>query len=170
MPPDRRLLREIASATDRAYIAGLIDADGTVGFKITGKGNAHGYVWVYSSDFDLVAWLLSFGGTLTTREPRIGGLQKLLMHRWSVQNNRDVLALLGMVVPYMRIKKAKALTVLEVVQARVREKDIREELAQSRTESVLKFHNDGHNPNKISKLIGCSRHVVVTTLEREGFR
>ena len=115
------------SETEKAYIAGLIDGEGTVGVH-KGKGICLApRVQISNTQIPLLTWLLEKIGTG-------------YVHRTEYETTfYDVKPLLKAALPYLRIKKRQAELVIEFVDLRLsrtkwfdqftqREIDIREEL------------------------------------------
>ena len=100
-----------------AYIAGLIDGEGSV-LKISyGKGRV-GYGWqvkVQMTDQAVIAWLGSFGGKTDDYKPR----QETWKHvyAWNVSRRRDVLYLLERIAPYMIVKRDRALEAIADIKS-----------------------------------------------------
>lgn len=110
------------SATDLAYMAGVIDSDGYIGvhrntYAMRVRGDATGAVYqpraqvkqVESAAIDLLA--SSFGGHRYTAPPTATRGRPL--HVWTV-HSAACRPVLGALLPYLRIKKAQAENALEV--------------------------------------------------------
>lgn len=90
-------------ATERAYLAGLIDGEGC----ITKTPDAW-RVAIFNTDEKVIAWLLRFGGNIHWRTRPATRQHWKPSAQWHVSNLRDLLALLESVRPYMVIKAEKA--------------------------------------------------------------
>lgn len=100
-----------------AYLAGLIDGEGTITItsqKLGRKGARNvriSYaltVAVYNTNRDVLDWLAStFGGTVTSEKRKKPRPNQKLTHKWRVSIT-DALALLYHVLPYLRIKIQQA--------------------------------------------------------------
>ncbi len=94
------------SHTDLAYIAGIVDGEGSIS-RVKGKKSWR--ICVYNTDLGLIDWLVSFGGKFYVRpEMTCGFKTKKTQYGWQVQRRVDVFELLTAVLPYLRIKKQKA--------------------------------------------------------------
>lgn len=88
--------------TDLAYIAGIIDGEGTI---MLAKGKWW-HVKVGMTDRGIIEWLASFGGTFT-ETIRLAENRKDV-YTWVVARNRDVVILLEALLPYLRVKRKLA--------------------------------------------------------------
>lgn len=159
-----------AKRTDLAYLAGMLDGEGTVGFKTDKTGRIYGYTWIYSTDIKFINWISQFGGAVSVKLASSNKLQKKPCFCWGIQNNPDVLEFLSAVKPYMRIKRNKARQVIRLMQAWKVQFDERQQLLNELYDSIILQHGLGENPYRISLLLGCSRSTVIRTLERNGLR
>jgi len=91
--------------TDRAYIAGIIDGEGSI---MLAKGKWW-HVKVGMTDRPVIEWLASHGGTFQV-QPRRPPRKEA--YTWTVARNRDVQTLLLGVLPYLHVKQALAERVL----------------------------------------------------------
>ena len=93
-------------ATDLAYIAGIIDGEGSLG-PTPRKINSW-RICIYNTDKDLMHWLCSFGGLAYERAPQpadaIGFKWRKRQYGWHLNRRDSVLKLLIAVRPYLRIK------------------------------------------------------------------
>lgn len=95
-----------------AYLAGLIDADGSIRFKTdhsTRTKNRRPFVTVYNTSRELIDWLMATLGHGCVAHGNLGREQVL---SWTVQGARDVYALLTAIRPWLIIKSADADTAL----------------------------------------------------------
>jgi hypothetical protein len=92
-----------------AYLAGLIDGEGSIMFL-----NKHWCVKIGMTDEPVIRWLADFGGlfSIEKRPP-----PRKTPYYWSVHRRHDVLHLLRALLPYLRVKRAKAQQVLELMVA-----------------------------------------------------
>jgi len=90
----------------RAYIAGILDGEGSIMFvKPTQRWQAK----VGMTDEPVIRWLASFGGTVqlgSTPPPRKP------TWTWAVARRRDLEHLLKATLPYLQVKREKALTAI----------------------------------------------------------
>ncbi len=153
-------------STDLAYLAGILDGEGSIVLRKNAQGRQYVVVAIYNNDRGLIDWLAEIGGYLTTVQPR--GISKAVGYMWKIQSNQDVLPFLQALLPYMRIKRQKAEGAINIAAEWLAEIDRKKEENDQRTAIILSLHAEEENPYRISKLVGCSRQTVVRTLEREG--
>lgn len=115
-----RLSAEIKhlSPTEAAYIAGIVDGEGTIHFAKTGR---YIRVTVANTDFGLLAWLTSTcGGTVQRNHApalKTNGIEyRKLCGTWVVGSWQSVRELLTQIAPFMLVKKEKAERALELIQ------------------------------------------------------
>lgn len=99
-----------ASETDLAYMAGIIDGEGSI-MKICRQKNPVWAVKVNMTDRPVIEWLHSFGGTFSPR-PAVKNGGKKDQWEWKMHRQLDVQALLLAVLPYLRVKRDKAIVAL----------------------------------------------------------
>lgn len=93
-----------ASDTDLAYIAGIIDGEGSVMRVFRNRKYPVWVVKVNMTDRPVIEWLHSFGGKFSVRPSRDPGRLKE-QYEWKLHRQLDVQAVLTAIVPYMRVKK-----------------------------------------------------------------
>lgn len=98
-------LKKRLTAAQRAYLAGLFDGEGCVGYyKRKGNRNKYSYVsmvLITQSDFRLMLWLeakIGFG-TITTRAGK-----KHFEYHWQTNKKSDVKEFLEAIEPYLLLK------------------------------------------------------------------
>lgn len=99
-----------STSTERAYIAGLFDGEGSVvrartGYYILQIGMTHQGVMEY---------LASMGGSMRTEQPP-GNRQ--LLYRWRILARREVIEVLQALLPYLRVKRDLANAALDELLA-----------------------------------------------------
>lgn len=104
------------SEAELAYLAGIIDGEGTVsiGLRTNQQGNRyHTFILQVSSvDRPLTDWLCStFGGSVGIHRQSRGNYRAL--HRWSVRSRQGE-AILRAVLPYLLLKRPQAELVLRL--------------------------------------------------------
>lgn len=109
--PEPQSLRLPTESTELAYLAGIIDGEGSISTlkKQRHSASRTGRRWVVTvanTHEPLLQWLLSFGGAIHSNGP--SSLSKRPCWRWQVVAMRDSLALLESIRPYLRIKAEKA--------------------------------------------------------------
>jgi hypothetical protein len=109
-------IRVPVSARHRGYLAGLVDGEGSVSIHLQRKRQRPTVaISVGSTTRELHDWLLTeVGGT--SYERKIRHLGKKTMWYWHVVRARDIEALLEAIIPYMIIKRERAIAALEVVR------------------------------------------------------
>jgi hypothetical protein len=94
------------SVANRAYLAGLIDGEGTIAFRGPLQTRRYVQVQIANNDQPLMDWLLStFGGRVHARR-RIPNCQDGF--RWQIGHRLDCQRVLTAVLPYLRIKRPLA--------------------------------------------------------------
>ncbi len=124
-------LKPNLSETDKAYLAGLMDGDGTINMgKFKNKRARTGFgvssdvafITTYKHFADKIYELI--GGDLKTfiykdsREKKEG-------YRVTMSNARSRLALLELIEPYLILKKERAQTMIEYINSRLEARDVK---------------------------------------------
>lgn len=113
LPVRRRMGRKFicpARIGERAYMAGIFDGEGSLAIC----GN-HWGVSIYQSDVRLIDWLNRFGGYSGTRRAAKANLHSRGiitngdMFYWMISRRACVLAFLNCVLPFIIVKREKAL-------------------------------------------------------------
>lgn len=91
-----------------AYLAGLIDADGSVGFY-QARGQDRPYLSIYNTHRPLMEWLVEETGCGSLSNGNMGREQVV---QWRTSAARDLHALLYQIRPFMRVKGERADAVL----------------------------------------------------------
>jgi len=100
----------VPTGNDLAYLAGMIDADGSVRFR---KGRP--FVAVYNTSRPLIDWLLA---TMGHGSVSYGNEGRERVMAWCIQGARDVYALSTALLPLLIVKRGDA----EAALAYLREK------------------------------------------------
>ena len=106
--------------TKAAYLAGLIDGEGTIGVYGTQKCPRYFRCTVIVTNCDpvLMAWLRELGvGRIDVQRGRLA--QHRPVSRWRVEKREDVRAVLRAVLPYLVVKRAQALLALDFFDTEV---------------------------------------------------
>jgi hypothetical protein len=105
------------SVTERAYLAGIVDGEGTVGFRHpTRERNPRPFLAVWNTNLTLMRWLESLGGPgIYARKSPIA---RKTCYGWSLSGARDLYIVLTAIRPYLRIKRDNADAVLAHLHAR----------------------------------------------------
>lgn len=95
------------SETERAYLAGIFDGEGSLIFS--DRSNVNRGLWIarVSMTYEpLVRWLQSFGGTLVLRPPERAHYKPQFC--WQISRQIDVKIFLEAVYPYLTVKRERA--------------------------------------------------------------
>jgi hypothetical protein len=105
--------------TDLAYIAGLVDGEGYIGFlkkKVQGWNPNHRIrVVITNTDVGIVRWLFDSipGSTVFFQDH----CRKKRIYRWNIQGTKAY-EFLRVILPYLRIKKAQAELAIRFIETR----------------------------------------------------
>lgn len=110
-----------------AYIAGFLDADGSVTasqYQRTDRskrGQKTNYsVMFYNADAPTLRWIQSlFGGCFWERRSMLKKAHWHMQYALRIGALQDIAQILYKVIPYMRTKKAQAITMLVLVESRL---------------------------------------------------
>jgi hypothetical protein len=94
-----------ASKTDLAYIAAIVDGEGSILHLSPGRQSPFWVVKVGMTDRPVIEWLHKFGGTFNVTPSKRG---HKTIYGWNVSRQLDVQALLTAVLPYLKVKRARA--------------------------------------------------------------
>jgi hypothetical protein len=98
-------------AVEAAYLAGIVDGEGTIGFK---RGRP--FLSVYNTSLVLMRWLQALGGPgITARRTPIA---RKTCYGWTLAGARDLYILLNALVPFLQIKRQLALDVIAAFEAK----------------------------------------------------
>lgn len=97
------------SETEAAYIAGLIDGEGSISLSPQSAGFRCPHLSVSSNDRELLDWLLEKTGVGTTIIKKRAVGTHATQYQWAVKNRRAI-AVLEQIEPYLRIAKKRART------------------------------------------------------------
>ncbi len=104
-------LRMSTDPVDLSYLAAMIDGEGHICRRAPERGRQAAYtVGISNLSTDLMDWLAQMGGTIT-QHPTSG------VYVWKTSARRDVQRLLRSVLPYLKIKTAKARAALAELDA-----------------------------------------------------
>lgn len=106
--------------TEAAYLAGIIDGEGSISMTRVGRASATGPAVPYwrlvlavnSCDRALIEWLIKWGGSTLWDMDR--GPNHRPQHRWTVVGNA-MRSVLPQAVPYLIIKKDRAKWAIEAL-------------------------------------------------------
>lgn len=114
-------------AQDWAYLAGLIDGEGTIYLRPKERGFS-GRVIVYQKDRTILDWLQQQFRVGLVKEQNgedkelNGNTYQNDMHLWQVNRQEELAWLLAAVIPYLRIKRNKATEMLAALTVWTEEK------------------------------------------------
>ncbi len=104
------------SPTDAAYLAGLLDGEGTIG--LTTKGDQYrGYLSITSTNAPVIEWVQQITGLGSVANRGPGALGRKTRYGWMVFGS-SVVTVLTQVLPYLRIKQTNAEHLLKFYEAR----------------------------------------------------
>jgi hypothetical protein len=143
------MTEDAISETDNAYLAGIIDGEGsiTITHRLKGKQIPRTMrLQVYNTDMKIMDWLVSkYGGAIHKNTPKnIKGKNKAVM-MWYVSTNNASFVLKS-ALKYLIIKKNQAMTALEFHEkfkshhsgARISDDEILERIAFDRKLRMMK--------------------------------
>jgi hypothetical protein len=94
-----------------AYMAGLMDTDGTLGIYYKGQSGYQASVEFYNDDKFLMDWVVSkFGGTYSIKkDPR----REVVGYRWKPSGKQHVINFLNDIFPYLVLKRTEARCIID---------------------------------------------------------
>lgn len=106
------------SVADWAYLAAFIDGEGTIGLRPEGVKNWHKvFVGVFNTHEPTMRWVMeTFPGGSWYAQEKASVLSTKPIYRVRWQRRVVLIELLTHLIPYMRIKKEKALEALTALQ------------------------------------------------------
>jgi len=107
---------------DLAYMAGLLDGECSIMHLNNSRGprsRTQRWIWVVKvsmTDEPIIRWLHSHGGTFSPRPSTLPNRKDQWC--WSLNRQGDVETLLRALLPYMRVRRDRAVEALESLEAR----------------------------------------------------
>jgi hypothetical protein len=107
--------------TDLAYMAGIIDGEGSIGFYKNYINTIHEWHYntrlsITNTDLALINWLQdTFSGKIYVIPPDKNHLGKKPVYRWHLNKKQEILNLLIDILPYLRLKKLQAELVIDYI-------------------------------------------------------
>ena len=107
----------------KGYIAGILDGEGSLMLHISKTGMIHSRINIGQKDKRLIDWLMETTGVGTTGKPfdlsrkrnsNVHGTG--LFHKWHVNRSWEIVPLLRAVLPYLVLKKRKAMVLILVAK------------------------------------------------------
>jgi LAGLIDADG-like domain len=101
----------VLTDTEAAYLAGLIDGDGSIGLHVSRSGHRTHRVTIHQKDPMILHWTQSVvgAGHISSRLPNhLGGI----MWRWRISGRLQTQAFLRQLIPYLQIKRERAQEIL----------------------------------------------------------
>lgn len=99
--------------TDLAYIAGLFDGEGHISLVPVVYGRMALRVGITNTDVGVIQWLKGFGGQ--ARDKDNDGRDRTC-YVWQITARRESVELLTALLPYLRIKRGKAVLALQLMR------------------------------------------------------
>ena len=113
---DLPLLRE----TDWAYIAGILDGEGSIFLEEKenkwGKRNQLVHLSIANTDLDMLEWIKNKLNTGAIHILKPTSLTKKQCYKWQTGSHKVVCAILIKMLPYLKIKRDKAIKIISFVQ------------------------------------------------------
>lgn len=97
--------------TDKSYMAGFIDGEGSL--MAPRKNHTAWSIVVYNTNEDVMKWFGKHGGFTYKRPPH--GFGKKMQYGWHLNAKQDVTLCLTTIIPYLRVKRKKALEALAFI-------------------------------------------------------
>ncbi len=98
---------------DAAYIAGIIDGEGSIGLNVTASGSYRAQIQVSNASRKLIYWLQELlGGYVDVVAPK-GGTRP--SYHWRTDKREVVANVLAQVSPYLRVKQQQADLVMRFI-------------------------------------------------------
>lgn len=136
----------IMSKLTAAYLAGLIDGEGYLGFTVNKSRERTSYqpvMKVAMTDEKIIRWLQSsFGGSFFTRTP--DNPKHKISYWWDI-NGKNLKAILFKINPYLRLKKPQCEILLKKFK-------IQEQLFKQLPYPQISQVNEGREEKRISNL------------------
>ena len=95
---------------DKAYIAGFVDGEGSVGYYNAARtykhrpGYFHASINVCNTDPRVIFWLQEVTGIGSSRVTRFKDGNRRTAYQWQLANKQDVVDFLSTIRPYLRVK------------------------------------------------------------------
>ncbi|MEM2613257.1 MAG: hypothetical protein QXO15_03400 [Nitrososphaerota archaeon] len=98
-----------------AYLAGLIDGEGTISMRTAGRVIPNVRVRVYNTNEQVIKWIHeNFGGSIFSREEYDKKTKrKLRIWYWGIHSIEEAVKLLKPLLPYLIVKKDNALELIK---------------------------------------------------------
>ena len=159
-------MAEHADSTIWAYLAGIIDGEGSIGTTRTGKyRNVVGRLIVANTNEALLHTLKQrHGGTITKRKKAFGeGWKPFCSIAWT---NRGALRILETVLPYLIVKRPQAEVCIRLIRMRDRPKNERFIFIHDPCPGMPSRHNMRVRPEVSEQEFSLA--VQLKTLNRKG--
>jgi hypothetical protein len=102
-----KILVKKLTPTQRAYIAGIVDGEGTITLTVKQRGaNAHAAISIVSTEKNLIWYLFEIIGTGKITTKKAYKINHAPSYTYAVYN-QQALFLLKMIYPYLKTYKAK---------------------------------------------------------------
>jgi hypothetical protein len=112
-----------------AYMAGLIDTDGTLGIYYKGESGYQASLEFYNDDVQLMKWVVEhFGGQF---KPKKDPRRETIGYRWTPQGRLHLCRILDTLIPFLVLKKSEAVIVRQFLSISGEAPDLRKYLANT---------------------------------------
>ena len=102
-----------------AYLAGMLDADGSIDLRLAKAGNMRLRAQVYNTNKDLIDWLaLTFGGYIHEVNRATAERQGWKVEYSWYLNGDPAVEMLSLIEPYMIVKRSRAILAIEAWEKR----------------------------------------------------
>jgi len=101
------------SEFELGYISGFVDGEGSITYSSKASSRIQYRIQIVNSDQNVITWLheLLCIGRIRINQPRKS--QHLISYNLTIERQGDVWAFLRMMLPYLKVKNAKAKQVLD---------------------------------------------------------
>jgi len=101
-------LKDSLTEVDKAYLAGLFDGEGTIGYY-SFRGRHEATVMITNTDPRIMSWLMNHIGYGNVHSAKAAyHRRKHVVHHWRISNRPRVFDFLVAISPYLIIKKDQA--------------------------------------------------------------
>ena len=149
-------IREIVlSKTETAYIAGFVDGEGYIGCyprKDTKDRLQRPCLAIVNTDLDVLVWIKSVTKLGFITKPRMRKSSYKPCYEYRITNMTDIGSICKTLLPYLKVKKEKALLVIEYIYQRLSRVNTVEKDKAGRFIRVLGKPNSQHEKEILQAL------------------
>jgi len=109
------------SEFELGYVAGFMDGEGSITYSSNASTKIQYRIQIANSDQDVILWLRQILGIGRLRIQKARKHQHLDSYVLNIERQGDVWGLLDLVIPYLKIKKQKAIGVLDILEQRYKD-------------------------------------------------